>query len=114
MSRVFREVGNALDRGCAGSDNRDTLVTEFVQIPVGVSAGVPVVPATGVKGVPPVTVDSGNSGQLGPIEGTIGHHDVARAQEVTSIGADQPPALFLAPADLLDQGLKESATIQIV
>src|SRR5215471_2948148 len=114
MLSVFREVGDALDRRRTGSDHRDTLVTELVQIPVGVSAGVPVVPATGVEGVPLVTVDPGNSGQLGPVEGPVGHHDVARAQEVITIGADQPPALFLAPSDFPDQGLKESAAIQIV
>src|SRR5215471_5724915 len=114
MLSVFGEVGDALNRRRAGSDHRDTLVSELVEIPVGVSAGIPVVPATGVKGVPLVTVDSGNSGQLGPVEGTVGHHDVARAQEVITIGADQPPALLLAPSDFRDQGLKESAAIQIV
>src|SRR5262245_54300822 len=114
MLGVFRDVGDALDRRRAGSNHRDALVTELVQIPVGVSARVAVVPTTGVKGVPFVTVDPGNSGQLGPVQGTVGHHHVASAQEVITIGADQPPALFLAPSDLPDQGLKEGAAVQIV
>ena len=48
------QVGNELDAGRAGADERDALVAELVQSAVGVSAGVVVVPARGVEHVAPL------------------------------------------------------------
>ncbi len=113
MLRVLRQERDALDRCRTGADNRDALVAELVQIPIGIAAGVSVVPAAGVEGVTLETVDALNPGQLRPIQRPVGHHDEPRAHPIVAVGGNDPPALVLAPRERFDLRLKACVAIQI-
>src|SRR5260370_41568611 len=113
MLRGLAQVWHALDRGRTGADDRYTLVGELVQISGGVAAGVVVVPAAGGKGVPLEGIDSGEAGQLGPIQGTVRHNYVTRAQPVVAVGGDDPSAFAFVARVFLDLGLAHAAAVQV-
>ena len=52
---------NTLHASGAGTDDANTLIFEIDQIAVGVTAGVRVIPAAGVKGVTCIVVDAGDA-----------------------------------------------------
>src|SRR5260370_7480993 len=113
MLRGLAHVCQALDRGRSGADDRYTLVGELVQITGGVAAGVVVVAAAGVKGVPLEGIDSGEAGQLGPIQGTVRHDYVTRAQPVVAIGGDDPSAFAFVPPEFLHLVLEPPAALNV-
>src|SRR5271166_6268016 len=104
---------HALYRGRAGPYDRDALVRELVQFTSGVAAGVIVVPAAGVEGVPLVAVDSRDAGQLGPVQRSIRHDHVTRAKPVAAIGGNDPSVLVLVPPEFLNLGLEEGAAVKV-
>src|SRR5882757_6821059 len=113
MLRVLREMRHALDCGCAGSDHGHALVSELVQIPVGVAARVSIIPAAGVESVTREAIDAGNSGKLRPVQRSVGHDDESCSHPITTIGRNDPPTLFLAPRYVFDLSLKAGVAIQI-
>src|SRR5882672_6678335 len=113
MLRVLREMWHALHGGRAGSDHRDALVSELVQIPVGVAARVSIIPAAGVESVTREAIDAGNSRKLRAVQRSIGHDDESRPHPIATIGGHDPPTLFLAPGYVFDLSLKAGVAIQI-
>src|SRR5262249_51563690 len=75
--------------------------------------GVVIVPAAGVESVPFEIFDSGNRRQLGPIERTARHDDVARAEPITAVGRDVPSIRLLIPARFFDLSLEAGLGIKI-
>ena len=57
----FPQMRNTLHASGAGTDDANTLIFEIDQIAVGVTAGVRVIPAAGVKGVTCIVVDAGDA-----------------------------------------------------
>ena len=53
---------DALHRRGAGSNNRHALISELLKISGRITAGVLVIPATGMKGVSPVAINAGDRG----------------------------------------------------
>src|SRR5271167_2390590 len=104
---------HALDGGRAGADYGDALVAELMQIPVGITAGVSVIPAAGVEGMPLEGVDALNAGELGPVKRPVGHDDESGADAVAAIGSDDPAALFLAPGERFDLRLEACVAVQV-
>src|SRR5262249_1577421 len=107
------DVRHALHRGCPGADHRDAFVVELVQIAGRVATRVGVVPPARVESVTRVSLDSGNAGQLRPVERPARHDHESRPHRIVTIGGDNPPALFLAPGKRLYLGLEASVAIQV-
>src|SRR5579872_6202672 len=61
----------------------------------------------------PEALDTGDAGQLRPIQGAAGDDHEAGAHGVTAVGGDQPPVLVLQPAHLADLGLETGQAIEI-
>src|SRR5579862_2222409 len=106
MLRVLCEIRHTLDRRRAGADHGNPLVRELVQISGGIPARISVVPATGVKGVPLVAVDSWNPGKLGAVQRPVGHDHESGPHAVVTVSGDDPSALVVVPGDLFDLSLK--------
>src|SRR3954468_173578 len=64
---ISAEVRNQLYASGAGADECDPLVSQLVQSPAGIPAGVVVIPACRVEHVPAEVLDSRDTGKLGPV-----------------------------------------------
>src|SRR5277367_536958 len=94
------DMGHALYRARAGSDDRDALVGKLVEVSVVVAAGVPVIPSAGVEGVPLEILEAGNTGQLRTTGRPGRRDDEARLHRVVAVGADDPAFDRLVPTQL--------------
>src|SRR5216683_462283 len=52
-------------------------------------------------------------GELGPIQRTVRHDHVTRAQPVVAIGGDDPSAFAFVPPEFLDLGLEQRAAVKV-
>ena len=107
------DVGDALHGGGASADNPDHFVRQLVEAPVGVAAGVVVVPSAGVERVAFEGVDAGDAGQLGPAEGSDGHDHEPGPHPVVVVGVQHPPVVGVVPVHLVDPGSKADIPVQV-
>lgn len=110
---VGAEMGDALDGGGARADQGDAFVGEAVEIPVGVAAGVRVVPAAGVEGAPAERLDARYPGEFRLAEGAAGGHHVPRAYPVAAVGGDEPLGRALVPAQLGDLRPEAGVAVEV-
>ena len=111
---VFAQIGNRLDGGAAGADDRDPLVRELRQAAVLVAAGVVVVPTAGVKGVAPVVVDAFDARQLRHVGRARRLNDEACADVVPAVGGHVPARRFLIPTEFSHPRLEKRQFVQAV
>src|SRR5713226_8398882 len=104
---------HALNRGRPGANDSDAFVRKLVQAARGITAGVVVVPATGVEGMPLELLDPGDRGELGPVQGPARHDHKARLEDVTSVSADGPAACLIVPARLFDLRLEAGPLVKV-
>jgi hypothetical protein len=108
------DVRHALDRGRARADHGHALAAQAGEIPLGVAAGVGVVPAARVEGVPAVRLDPQNARQLGAVQRAVRHDDEAGAHAVAAVGGDDPAGRGVVPAHRGHFGLEAGVAVQIV
>src|SRR5260370_17570800 len=104
---------DALNRGRPGANDSDAFVRKPVQAARGIAAGVVVVPATGVEGMPLELLDPEDRRELGPVQGPTRHDHKARLEDVTSVSADGPAACFIVPARLFDLRLEAGPPVKV-
>src|SRR3984893_11348690 len=104
---------HALNRGRPGANDSDAFVQKLVQAAGGIAAGVVVVPATGVEGMPLELLDPGDRRELGPVQGPTRHDHEARLEDITSVSADRPAAGFIVPACLFDLRLEAGPPVKV-
>src|SRR5207342_1404671 len=83
------------------------------QVPVGVASGVGVVPTAGVEGVALERLDAGDAGQLGPVQRSARHADVAGAHLVAAVRRDEPTVVGIVPPHRRDLGLEAGVAVEI-
>ena len=111
MLRVLPQMRHALDSRRAGPDDGHALVRELVQISVGITASVCVVPAAGVEGVSFEAVNTWNPGKFRPVQRPVGHDDESGTHPVVTVCGNYPPALVFVPGDRFDLRLKAGVAI---
>ena len=107
------EVRHALHGGGTGADDADPLVLQAGEAAIAIAAGVVVIPAAGVKGVPLETADTGHARQLGPMQRAAGQHHEPRPQHVLAVGGHLPARGIVEPAHVGNHGLEDCRAIEI-
>src|SRR5579872_4023085 len=113
MLGMAAQMRDALDRRRAGTNDRHPFVGKLCQPTLSRAARVTIVPAAGVEAVTPEALDTGDAGQLRPIQRTAGDDHEAGVHGVTAVGGDQPSVLVLQPAHRADLGLEAGQPIEI-
>ena len=109
------EVRHALHRGRAGADDADALVGQAGEVPVGVAAGVVVVPAAGVERVARGTPRCrGSPGSFGRCSGPLAMHDEAGAHGVAAVGRHDPARVVVVPRSPSTSVWKQASSVEAV
>ena len=112
MFGVLAEEGHDLDGGGSGADDGDAFVRKLVQSAGGVSAGVLIVPARGVKAVAGEVVDSWDARELRTVVGSGSHDQKAGAELVAAIRADPPALDRRIPAQRPNHGTEQRLLVE--
>ncbi len=96
---VLTQKRHQLDRGRAGTHQRDLFILQLVQYRVFFAAtGVVIVPTRGMEHVTLEVLNTGNTRELGNIEQAIGHDHETRPNLITLTGFDLPAFGLFVPA----------------
>ena len=101
--------------GCRpGTDNCDAFIAQVVHRSArGITAGVFVVPATGVERMSLKGFDAGNTRKLGYVKRSRGHTNILRAKLVTPVGFNKPMMFCFIPSQVGDLRMKQCFVIQV-
>src|SRR5215510_12501213 len=110
---MLAEMRHTLDGGGSSANDADPFIVELVQAPGAVSAGIMVIPPTGVKGMPGELLDARDAGQLGTVQWTTAHNHKPCLEDVIAVSRDCPSSRFLVPSRLFDLGLKARAVVKL-
>ena len=80
--------------------------------PVGVAAGVVVVPAAGVERVALEVLDAGDAGELRHVQRAGAHGDELRGELVAAVGADDPARAVVVPLEVGDLGVEQRVVVE--
>ncbi len=107
------QLRHDLHSGSSGADDADTLVGQLIHRFVWSSAGVVVVPPTGVEGLALESIDPGYPGKLGFVQDSSCQHEKAGREPVATAGRHLPAQRILAPRSTGDVGLEERSRVQV-
>ena len=104
---------NTLNRRCSSANNSHRLVSKLIQATFVAAAGVLIIPATRMKGVPFKLVRSRNTRQSWAVCGAGAKAHIPCLHCVTAIGGDDPERFRFIPSELSNPGLKHSIFIKV-
>jgi hypothetical protein len=97
----------------AGADDADALVDKpGHRRAERIAAGIGVVPAAGVEGMPGEGLDARDAGQLGNMQRTGAEADELRGEDVAAVCAHGPTRPATVPGQALDLGVEQGVVVE--